>query len=445
MLSFVTNAQNGGELQKKLMQTHEKFSEYSRQINLLSNYVNFYENNKANPEVILKNATAAQKLDSIVSQVWNSEEEIWQNEMKQDFIYNSEMKNTEYLEKEWNIPDQEWETWYRTEIEYNNEGKISSIIFHSRDVDSHDLIIEDKIEAFYGEEGKLDSTLHYSIEADQSWTLDLKQILYYNSSGKMIKREFIMIDDDSGEQIGAKYIFTYNDTGNMEKSSVYYYNEEEEILFSETYHSYDASGKRTLSERWELNFVSHSLEKDSRTGYEYNASGVSTITYSEWDDGSQTWLENEKDEYVYSSTDFSDVAFPDMFQFYLYIEDDMLIIESFNKMITGINTFEMIEGNWEKTNQAFFYYSEGITNINVFDNVAVSMYPNPASDRITFRWSGNYEQLFLEIFQITGAKVMELYTFSDRPVPVHQLDSGVYLFKLTNGKQIVQLGKMIKK
>jgi hypothetical protein len=116
------------------------------------------------------------------------------------------------------------------------------------------------------------------------------------------------------------------------------------------------------------------------------------------------------------------------------------------KIITSTNEYEMIDGSWKNTDKTAFYYSGGTsTNINEIENSVVSVYPNPASESINFSWKGNHEALSLQIYQITGAKVIEQTVYSGRPVSISHLEDGVYLYKLLNGQQNVKTGKMIKR
>jgi hypothetical protein len=106
----------------------------------------------------------------------------------------------------------------------------------------------------------------------------------------------------------------------------------------------------------------------------------------------------------------------------------------------------MINASWKNTGKTTFYYSGGTsTNITEFENSVVNVYPNPASESVNFSWKDNDEALSLQIYQITGAKVIEQTVYSGKPVSISQLENGVYLYKLLNGQQNVKTGKMIKR
>ncbi|HSO85274.1 MAG TPA: T9SS type A sorting domain-containing protein, partial [Draconibacterium sp.] len=71
--------------------------------------------------------------------------------------------------------------------------------------------------------------------------------------------------------------------------------------------------------------------------------------------------------------------------------------------------------------------------------------PNPASESVKFSWKGNNDALSLEIYQITGTKVIDQIVFSNRAVSIAHLENGVYLYKLLNGQQNLKTGKLIKR
>jgi hypothetical protein len=71
------------------------------------------------------------------------------------------------------------------------------------------------------------------------------------------------------------------------------------------------------------------------------------------------------------------------------------------------------------------------------------VYPNPASDHVFVKWDG-FRQLSLEVYQVTGAKAMELLVYPGKEISISHLQKGIYIYKLLNNRQIVHSGKLIK-
>lgn len=441
-IAFWASGQNQPELQKNIRHAEVKFARLTEKATVITNQPGIFETNAAAKIFKFKNASATQKLDSIVTRFLNVETEIWHNDWKDEFIYNSEMKATVLLEKEWEISTKQWKTINRTELNYNSQGRISSMSISTLDEQSQEMKSDYKIEAFYNATGKLDSVLHLSSETPVIWVLESKQIYHYNAAGKLVEMEFLSVED--GETETLSYIYTYNASGKLETSSMVIYDEDEEFIFYKTLYNYDTSGKRTSNEFWSIDFFTFTLEKNSRTEYEYNTSGDVTVeTSSNWNKTTETWDEDEREVYTYGNINFSDVAFPYYTQIFGNNDE---FGTTFNKAPVESNIFEKIDGNWKNTDKTFFYYS-GVTSANVYtkEQARILMYPNPSSDKVSFTWDGNFERLNLQIFQITGTKILERELTSNEQVSITDLNRGIYFVKLNNGKQEVYSGKLLIK
>jgi hypothetical protein len=441
LTALMANAQNKTIMQEKAEIAFAKYSLMSKKTATFSQHIHF----RANQEHILKNAAAAMKLDSTVSRGWVTETEEWLNEWKDEFHYDSEMKNTLWVEKDWNDEAGTWDTFGRMEMEFNNEGNVSSILVFYRDLNSGELVRENKIEAYYNAGLQLDSVLHYIAGLDETWVLETKQFYHYDEALRIIQMDMWMIEEEEGEEIVTtmSFIYSYNASGMIESISLYFAFEDEDILFSKTEYFYNDSGKISAIENSELNFSTFMLEKSSRTEYEYNTNGdVSTDIYFTRSEESGEWIPNEKDEYTYGNTSFSEVVFPTYIHLYGVNEGSY----NFSKIITEINTYEITDGEWDIYGKTSFYYSSGTsTTAELTGQLIPVVYPNPATDAITFRWNRENELLTLEIYQITGARILEKTAISGVSVPISQLENGVYIYKLHNGQQTTHSGKLIKK
>jgi hypothetical protein len=441
MIALMVSAQNKKNVKYQFKQVQEKMAKVNDRLALLtknSDGLAFYEKS------FLKNAATKQKLDSIVRRELNLETQVWHNADKDEFTYNSELKNTIWLSKEWEVNIKAWENRSKTELIYDNQNRVKSMTMSMSMESGQPLRLTSKFVNFYNSQGLQDSTLSYSTEdAGVKWILDMKQINHYNASKQLIKVDVWALDENAGVlKLSMKVIHTYTASGKIKSSSTNYTIEGQEMLYSKTEYNYDTSEKLTSVEYSDLNFMTFVVEKSHRTAYQYNASGdVSVDIYSDWN--GTAWEEKEKDENIYSTINFSEVAFPVYYIFYGVDEKNDI---AFNKQITGVNNFQKIDGIWKNTEKMVFYYSAGTsTGIDETNNTLFTAYPNPASEQVNFIWKENYENLSLEMYQITGAKVMEQTTYPGKPVSISRLENGVYFFKLLNGKQMVHTGKIVKR
>lgn len=478
LIFFELSAEIRNDFQKKIQQTQENFSvitQLSAKLNRLAN--------SNGTKMNLKSAAANQKLDSTVNRVLNEETQLWQNDYKDENLYDVEMKNTAWVEKEWNLTDNTWDVISKTELGYDNNDRINSMLMYERDELTHTFKKVSNILISYNSEGMLDTMIMNSSEDDgETWVLGMKQINHYNEAKQLIKTDFWGMDEDLGEIIQSMNIVnTYTTSGKIKTSNMNMFDEGDEMLWSITEYNYDGTEKLITIEYSAISIMTFTMEKSSRITYQYNESGGRTIEINSswngmsWADDDKTeyeynsagdvsveifstwngtaWIEEWKDEYTFSTTNFSEVTFPQL-DFIMNIFSSFLnlfgiqesIDFSYIKVITGVKSFEMVEGSWKNTEQTTFYYSGGTsTGINEVENLVVSVYPNPASELINFNWNGNDEALSLQIFQITGAKVIEQIVYPGRAVTISHLENGVYLYKLLNGKQNVKTGKLIKR
>lgn len=438
-ISVFVYAQNKQNLTQKIQQMKEKYDLLTRQSAIFLDYPN--EQNG------LKSAAAVQTLDSTVTQVMIRETETWENDSKDEYVYNTEMRNTSWLSFDWSTTSETWENDSKTEVEYNAQGKVKTLLMYNSDGENPGLILDSKLEAKYNAEGRADTIISYFRESETTWMVTSKQIFHYNEAGQVVQVIYWQLDGVEGQEVlteSIKVAYAYRTSGELETTNMYYLIEGEEVLFSKLEYSYNEAGQPTSLEVSGLSLVTFIFEKSNRTVYEYNAEGdIDFEIYSAWSASTETYIEQYKDVYLYSDGSFSEVVFPSYVDLFFGMSYEPGL--SFNKLVTGVSTYQMINGNWEIEEKSTFYYSGTSTGIDDVKNAVVSVYPNPATESVTFRWKDNYSGLDLEIYQITGARVLAQRAFSGQSVPVSQLGNGVYFYKLLDGNQPVFSGKLVKK
>jgi hypothetical protein len=105
----------------------------------------------------------------------------------------------------------------------------------------------------------------------------------------------------------------------------------------------------------------------------------------------------------------------------------------------------MLDEDWVATDRTVFYYSDEISTSAPEKHLTELMvYPNPASDHVFVKWDG-FRQLSLEVYQVTGAKTMEVLVSPGQKISISNLQRGIYIYKLLNNSHVVHSGKLIKK
>ncbi len=84
------------------------------------------------------------------------------------------------------------------------------------------------------------------------------------------------------------------------------------------------------------------------------------------------------------------------------------------------------------------------TGISENDIINYEIYPNPANDYLNFKLKENCKSI--EIISLDGKSlIIESVTGSSTKINISNLNSGVYMFKLTNDKGLVTTSKFVKK
>lgn len=443
LVAIYANGQQPQNLQQKIKEMQATFARFTMQTKHFSK-MNFPLKPGMQKNSLLKNALALQKLDSVIYQNYIVESETWHNQSKDEYLYNSELNNTAWIEYDWNVTGNTWQDTAKVELEYNSESRVNVMNIYSKDDTSGEFVLDVRSEAYYNPEGRLDSIIHFVVVSENTLEEEGRQVYHYNETGQLVQMDFTtIVEDEEGEYLQSmRIVYTYTNEGNMDTFSWYFADPEGDFLYSKTTYFYDESNKLIASEDSTIGYVTSLFEPSLRTDIEYNAEGdVSTETFSFWYPEAEAYITEIKNEYTYTTTSLSEVIFPSYLQFWGPVEESI----SYSHAVAEVVTHYNMAGGWVPTERSLFYYSEGTaTGTRELLEAQVLVYPNPATDNITLTWN-NYRQLMFEVYHMTGAKIIEKQVSSGMTVPVSNLTDGIYLFKLKKENQTVYSGKLIKK
>lgn len=397
----------------------------------------------SNDELFLKNAAATQKIDSTVMRGRIAGETEWEYLWKEEYHWDASHQSNTWIEKEWDENSGSLYVSAETVTEYDSEGRVEVLYNSYRYEPGEALLLEGKMEPEYNS-GRLESVQYFASEDDgENWFLEMEVYYTYNNSGKLIEIEYWNLEE-SDLLLSMRNTLSYNESGQQTQSQTFYMMDGEEMLFSETDFEYNNSGQLVNEIDWSINFTSLQLEKSSRTETEYNASGdILAETYFNWEEASETWLEEDRDEYTYNTIDFSDVLFPYSVFMYEFIGVEMPNFTG--KAVAEINGYTWVDNDWVQVeNQIFYYSSIDASNVELTENNDFAVYPNPATDNVTFSWAGNQQHLLLEVFKVDGAKMLERQVSSGQNIQLKNLESGVYLYKMKSENETLFSGKLVK-
>jgi len=117
--------------------------------------------------------------------------------------------------------------------------------------------------------------------------------------------------------------------------------------------------------------------------------------------------------------------------------------DSFNMLILSSGTFDLTAGSVLYIDDLSMSV---ITNVDELkDDVQVSAYPNPATDRVTFEMTSSSPEREVSLYDVTGRLVITK-AFNERKVnlSVADLPQGMYTYRVVSGHQLLKAGSLMK-
>lgn len=422
---------------------------------------------------MLKNYT--QKLDSVVSCMYNDESGKVENSMKSYFIYDDKNNNIQTVYLEWSSENNEWYENQRESNKYDDKNKIiekieefkyeefSNWIIDLKYVykyDNNDNLIDTRVFSYnsssldwekncgetygYDQNNNLLYDINWSYDSDLAkWYITEKVENVYNDNNQIVlKTEYNDFDADTVFHIEKQITSEYDDSGKLKTDVEYNWNYDTDSLENYRTREYVYDDNGVLLYETEIYAIYDGAM--ARNSYEFDASGNPVkITKSYFDSDSSKYIlygkmENEYDQNIL----FSDVCTP--FEKELTYDDDTYKFSFKSKIFNFIRyNFNQETKQLELYFNDKFFYSEIVSSV-IDDNAELSkIYPNPVSDKLFFSFADNAEQIYFELFDLQGRIVKSKNISNNEILNVNDLCKGIYVYHLTqNGK--IQTGKLIK-
>jgi len=119
--------------------------------------------------------------------------------------------------------------------------------------------------------------------------------------------------------------------------------------------------------------------------------------------------------------------------------------DTFNVIIISSSGFEVASGSVLLVDSLAIETNTGIINLST-EQIIVNVYPNPATELITFETSGFEKDRIISVFDMTG-NLISSSNFSESyiEIPVDKLSSGLYTYRVTRHEVLLNRGSFIKK
>jgi YD repeat-containing protein len=374
------------------------------------------------------------KLDSIIILSRTSDSSPWSRYNKQVFIYDDELRLVEISSTNGLYSNSNWPE--KAVFSYNANGKVDSIHLYSKIPDYPDCCTI--FNFTYDDMGRMWTAYSYYLY-DGFWEINVGKNFSYNAAGKVSE---IFAEENWWSYWTSLHQYYYNNAGKL----VSYVNDFYSI---QTSYEWNADGNLT-----DLHYQSWHQQRDQ--AYEYDANGnrvKSKREYSTKDWNSEILTLLEKSSEIYSYLDINSSNLVDLNLSLLDQGNELDAVEYCpEKLLSTVDymlDYSAYPMNTPKIQKSDYFYSsviydpKSVTEINERQDSEFAVFPNPASDQVTFTWKTAYNRLNLKIFQLTGSCVTNMEISSNETINLEKLPKGIYIFKLIDNKHTLKSGKLV--
>jgi hypothetical protein len=285
------------------------------------------------------------------------------------------------------------------------------------------------------------------IDMDTGGWVDLLKIDFTYADGNVSELMVTMYDGENDAWVDmAEVELSYNNLGFVNEVIVYYNDLDVKDWLYGLKITMNYEGDKLVSQvdyTWVEELANWVEQSKQEYTYDDLDNVTMLMTYIIDDDGA--WMEAAKQTFQYNN----DYSYSDLILPYQYMSDyiDNAFMRSFNHMMTKLESYSkpMPKEDWVKDVEVDFYYSPGdFSSVGeVGDDFAVNIFPNPAEDFLTVKYSSPDAYTF-RMYDVTGKMVIERPVKNDDVISLEELNSGVYFYKLEKGDREIT-GKLVKK
>lgn len=375
----------------------------------------FFENlrNEQNSSRDIKQA-----LSSIISESFEGEQ--WNNEDNSQFMYDLNGFNTLQTNQLW---AGEWVDYDKSEQSYDPNGNLLVSTYYDWDDDNNTWVPSNEDSYTYNENGQL-AVYIVAVWDANAWEEYIKSEFEYDGNGKLTEEIIYGWNAIEEEWIESwKGTYGYDGNGNMVLETSYSWNVEWMPLWK-TDLTYDAdknvilevnSSWKEANNDWEFSW------KDEYT-YDENGNMVALVDY-EWEgDWNLSW----KSEISYNNS----YSIDELIMPWWWFEDDYITYRHMPITGTGYD-YNAGSNDWDMSTRSTLSYAElDVTGINNPEGSSIKVYPNPATDYISFDLENGANETTVELYDLQGRLVLRQTVSAKTKIKVGHLNRGQYVYKI---------------
>ncbi len=350
-----------------------------------------------------------------VYSVWDQDKRVWSNQRKVETQYNKaglQSENIVYLKGTTKL----WNSFYKESFEYDEEGTLVKLNFYVWSYESNTWQDAEKTGYSYNADGNIlkDSTYYFKTSSKE-WVLDYK-------------RDYTYLRDSLLHHIYTSVFDPQTASWEETEDEWYLYDNIVWRLWTITRFKWNKEAGK-----WERREIG-AVHRDSNEWVNGNT-WVSWI-FTETD----TTIQAKKEMYAHDfSVDAGQLSLPYMIGVY---DASFFHHKVVSKQLLQLDS---VGGDYSQYRNVKYYYSKPKGPSYLTDNVTnnLILYPNPAREHIYIRYPFNDGAGVINIYNVSGQKVLSTRFFSNKSISVDGLAPGVYFYNIyTNGT--VATGKLFK-
>lgn len=382
-----------------------------------------------------------------VDYIFENETQTWVLQSKYESRYNS-MGQQIYM-YDYKLKDVSGvEYGYRKEAEYDRQGNNTLTVLYSYNAVQKEWIInrKEKTEYEFSENGLVHYAFLYTWdEWSQEWNKVQRVLFDFDGSGNVIRQIYSSWNSFLSQwDISSREEYTYDNAGNVLSEQFFTYdgglnkwNNGRKYLYQ-----YDQAGNEILIESYQWNTEINDWKGIEKFEKQYNSVGLQDLwmVYN-WDQYSKLWKPGIK-----ITCEFDNYWNQTIYSVYLWSEgNSSWQIGNMNKYDNSYDSFgnitRLLISSWDiasaSLKQGFInhlYYTQIDDSVPAnlsYSNFGISVFPNPVSTSLFILGADDAN---VEVFSLAGAKIMAFSRVSSS-VDISSLKQGVYVVKITNGKQ----------
>jgi len=375
-----------------------------------------------NKDTIWENYYNSNTLNKYVKRPWNSTTQSWADTSYYSKYYENGL-NYQYLSRHWNYSNNEFSIGVNVFFYINNNDDYEYYIVNYWDADSLAWILSEKHSYSYDSNGIHTQTLFQIWDSVADEWRNYQQRLYtYDTNGNNIQTIWHTWIIDTEEWINSrKYIYTYAANGNLTKSLCQGWdsNIEEWENSSQLISIYDNTGNRTqlLSQGWKIDIEDWENSWQHLCIYDVKGN-ITQLRSQNWNRNNEEWENWYQKIYIYD--------------------------ENGNQTQRLYQNWDINSEEWVNSNKYNYYWSEfeisGIESVNYHK---VSVFPNPASDKLKISSEISLKNAIVNIYSISGKLIYNSTLADNSIININDLPAGVYIIKI-NSESINFVDKIIK-